>query len=1349
MKKQFILTLLCALSMAMAQAADGTYTFGTNGSVTMSGTTATFTSLSAGDLAQLNLSWNGTGANSASNWNTITKFVFEDGCVMNAEGDLTVLTNAKNSNIIKVAGWNFYADDDMPVDVIKAIASSTVCKGVVFPLNSTVSDADLDAFSITGQTTLKYLVRITEGGTKAYYCYYRAADAMADAGSYMYGATDLTINAEGSTTQASNFSTYTNQGTVKKMTVKNGYIQGDISFSSKVVESVTLSNIAILDANSGPGTLTFTNCEGLSEIRLINKTWMDSLAINNCDALDHIDLKAAALVRADLRYNKLKQEGGHTAMNGGLSITNNAKLRYIILPHNYENATSVNTTTLAGNTNLHAVIATAYLSEKVYDANGNVYKKGNGQDSTRYVTDENGKNVLTAVYNIYKGGIPDDMMAIAQSMTYDYCTVHCRKPIEGSGVETAVDLYDASGQYVKTLDFGIAPLSTQALDRQSESDVAGMNKFNTRVFDISRTVYDHPAEVVADNDFVKYIILPDNMDAVLTQSVKSGEQYKTLESRVELCDALVAAVSYCGDPDMGNGNSDSITTIKGIMIAQHEPGHVAEILDIKYHLWTDIVTAHQFYDPTIVTNLVLVGNYNTADICMMKNYAACIGADGHYVGAGLDAADQLPADKRGFKNWNNTAPLKRIDLTRALFPTNNDMRLGQFLVAAPEKLYLPIAAEQSEMPDSCMLGSTMQHLCIPGNIKRIGNYALWGNSNAGGTDYLHVYTTAIDDKGNGYPVREEDTKYNAEYIIDQWEYADSAWASYGLDDIKTRGGAITISENVTHIGQHAFAGTYIKDVYAMGKTAPTCSFNAFSSVSYTANNSGPSSITNGVSRDLYHVSHGWMTYLHYPEDCDDTNRKRYTDPTRRYTLPDANGETDGDGNLVRWPSFLDWNRAFAQACAGITWNYWKDAADGEEWAPQWGTTSGPYSGIASYTNWQAEPWNGDQLLASYYGTGATYNNWVDEEDATYLANFGQATNDDVVNSDYMGWHQFVLAYTQDYDHDDPQWDVTRIKDNDWYTICVPFDLTITQLREAFGPGVQLHALYGVKRDDVKEQIVLKFTKDLVAASQRWKFEDNGDYIIANRDDHLETITDDDAIMQSGYPYLIRPNMPQALLDSLSDGTLKRRTISYKHATKGTTYAYPVVPYVDYRVTATDADGNICTYVDSLGAKRNYTYTFVGRYDDDGLIPMYAYYLAHTAKKPQHKWYRKTSARDVAWKSGIAIIGPNWDVKVVDKTVTFSSNDQRITYQEMFTPVSSINDDLEAWKTGQAARAFSMSFESDEDDTQATGITEFTTTGDEEALPETGTIYTLGGQPVSGTALSKGIYIKNGKKFIVK
>jgi len=1393
MKK--LLSFLVMLCVAIGAWAEGKAT------VSDDETTVTFSGYSAGEIAKIS-SWDSYKSNK--------KIVFTNSS-LNSD-DVTALVNAQ----LSATYYNLYSAkvDDA---VLQTFASSiqNANSGLILPKDCGITDATIEAAPFT---SMPFVVRFS--GTTAYYSTTSAANlntAMAATYMYLSGITQLTTNANGSTTQASALQKYSGtNSTIKKMVTKNGTISGDLEFTSNTVDSLTLSNVKI------NGCYKLINCPDLVDLELINGTYIqDSLVVRGCKSLDNLDLKACA-IGPTASFTTLDNMTVTTYKNGHVAINDNPALRYIILPHNYQSKTGVNIE--KGNTNLYAIIATAYTSEFVYDETGNKLKVANGwQDSTRYMTDADGNLMITANYNIYKGNIPDDMMKIAQSVPYYQCTIHCLSADNEAVQSTTTTTTGPDGKQYVAL---------------TESDIEGMNGFNTQIFDISRTFYTDPKNVYASNEYVKYVILPDNMDYVLVNYYNPS--YPTFEKRVSGCSQLVGAVSYCGDPDKGNCNSDSIQQVKGIMTYTRFPGHVAELLNINWHLWEDVVTENRFFIRDSIKNVVMVGLLNAADICdgALWNY---VNSNGNYVGAGntdylvkknseyeSTSPSQLKCGLMGYVYNSNGASqwdsrqsmqnIKRLDLTRAVFPVQNDMRIAQMtnIVGAGKghdvTLYLPISAKMDSIPDSCLWvgnGTTVKEICIPGNVQHIGDYAFFSN---GGDELLHIYTTAIDSEGNGYPARESDAeKYDASKIVDMWD--DEEHSMENMGESSTKGGCYTFSSNLKSIGTKVFCSEQIKDVYSMATTAPKCKFNAFGGVSYFCNNSGPAAGSTTVSRNDFHTDNGWMTFLHYPENAADSEKAKYADQTRKFSIPDTDGLTDGNGEIVHWPTQAEYNRSEAQACAGITWEFWYDGNDGEKqengagvYCGDWrcSATSGllGFSGVETdvpgtwmagqdATKNAASTWQGNDLLYKYYGykldyatgnssnsarrrvkgsasstpnTSATYYEWVDTDhlDATY-------------DTDYMGWHQFVLAYTSMPVEE--TYDAYYAKD--WYTICVPTDLTKAEVLELFGvPGKydatidgksdkagtdvypEIRTLYGVDRNMKTQKITFQFTEDLTKG-KTWDFTAGSYYKDQEKDHYKDAADDNSVIMYAGCPYIIKPYVPVAI-DTMANYTYKPglwaitcKSGDLKDEIGNGTYIS--CPRLDYKVHAirTSEDGQTTDteYVQGSTDKSDedvYYYHFVGTYEKTAM-PQYCFFLSNSKKVPTKKWY-KNSKTTRNWNPTIAIMGALGTLKDSTEVVSFSGGKgaggttvHYITYEDV------IEDNLfDLSSSANIAPSYMMAFGHDDDEVVITGIKEVAT-AEEETIEENAPVYNISGQKVGNSfnGLSNGIYIKNGKKYVVQ
>jgi len=526
-------------------------------------------------------------------------------------------------------------------------------------------------------------------------------------------------------------------------------------------------------------------------------------------------------------------------------------------------------------------------------------------------------------------------------------------------------------------------------------------------------------------------------------------------------------------------------------------------------------------------------------------------------------------------------------------------------------------------------------------------------------------------------------------------------------------------------------------------------------------------------------------------------------PTRPATSlsPTAKGHTDGYGNIVGWPTQSEYSRSEAQACAGITWKFWKDGDYGEKqengagvYCGDWrcsatsggnGFTGGSTNVLTGWMAGDASSWAGNDILYKEYGykldyesgskayaaarkikgtassttnSGAKYYEWVDTDnlDATY-------------DTDYMGWHQFVLAYTsmpveETYDK--------YVKD-DWYTICVPTDLTKAEVLKYFGvPGEynatidgepssgdvypEIRTLYGVDRNMKTQMITFQFTDDLTQG-KTWKFTDSS-YYLDKEDDHYEEASDEnDIIMYAGCPYIIKPYVPVAV-DTMANYTYKPGTwvLSQKSGdlTSSVDETYLKCPRLDYKVHAvrTLEDGSTTqTELEegSTDESKVYYYHFVGTYEKTAM-PQYCFFLSNSKKKPAKKWY-KNSKTTRNWNPTIAIMGALGEVKDSKDTISYGGKkgDGVVVYNITYEDV--VEDNLFNLTSGaKVAPSYAMAFGHTDQEETVTGIVEVTTLNEEEDTA-TGTVYGINGQKVGNSleGLSKGVYILNGKKYVVK
>ncbi len=412
-------------------------------------------------------------------------------------------------------------------------------------------------------------------------------------------------------------------------------------------------------------------------------------------------------------------------------------------------------------------------------------------------------------------------------------------------------------------------------------------------------------------------------------------------------------------------------------------------------------------------------------------------------------------------------------------------------------------------------------------------------------------------------------------------------------------------------------------------------------------------------------------------------------------------------------------------------------------------------------------------------------------------------------NDYRGWHQFVLAATAHNSTIPFEPLRSWISDCDWWTICEPYDLRYSDLVKFFGYDRQgfekkipyLSKLMYVIRDVENQKITLMFSKNLMEYKEvmaegdgivhgtideqtKWPAQENG--INLGEEGY------DPIILHAGVPYLIRPNLVAESGSSFQrqfdiyknqDPDLYARLKASQDISAGKQFQmvyngeYTVPAYVvgydkegavsestvDSK-TITNEDGSSFTYTSgtikyngknvSYKISDDFSYTFVGTFYKSAM-PQYCYFLGYdSAKKKAVFRYSHVLDKDGwNWNNETGIICPNFDTTLAIHQAS-SMNDPA---RWVFNP-SNKTDNVDDYvkcddfpvgsSSGGSAKQFTMDFGASSDNV-ITGISEM------KVLPEATVkdtkIYTLDGISVGTSVknLPKGIYIVNGKKYVVK
>ena len=691
----------------------------------------------------------------------------------------------------------------------------------------------------------------------------------------------------------------------------------------------------------------------------------------------------------------------------------------------------------------------------------------------------------------------------------------------------------------------------------------------------------------------------------------------------------------------------------------------------------------------------------------------CYGLKNVVMSGQLNHDDINLATNQGTTNFGlSNADIETADLKWAVFPNQDDMCFNTAGWENLNTITLPIT-EQIKLPDHCFENcQKLPEVCIPGNYQYIGQEAF---KNC--TKLTHISTTLVT-------------------------------APTGFSD-DMGPNTITLPPALKKIGTGAFYNVVaITDVYVTTPNtseAPECEQDAFGEVTYW----GYNTIFDG-GRDWSRVrqtKNGVITaalaYLHWPSTEDMDRNKIYTDVTREYSIRALDTVTDADGDVIYFPSQNEMIRSYVEGKFGYTWE-------------AWGNTRFTYT---SHTS--------DNPPVVYYDisnpNGIQSGSTQAQVDAVSDANY-------TFDKRYEGWHQFVLSANFAYQ---PKTELpVAVKENDWYTICVPYDLTKSELLSAFGAeykeGVETKVngevitedkypevvtLMGVRRDKSQNLITLQFTHDLVANNQKWDFASynnvNATYDLNNL---YKTQTDaDPVIIEKGKPYLIKPYLSEEDLEKLQEGGFPT-IIGQKQADQWCT---PYDKYIVYATSDKDVKSNpgAQKFVDkddkelaSFDKTKVYVYHFIGTFEKKtGGVPMNTYYFSKSKSitNPEtgaykHMFFRHTmEGKAKTWSAYSCIIAP--------KDGGFQNT------WDQYPTLNISNSQNDSFPGTTASAKYIMSFDifddiDDEDEGVITSVN-----GIPVANGTSEKVYNLNGQCVGNSleGLSKGLYIMNGKKVIIK
>ena len=554
---------------------------------------------------------------------------------------------------------------------------------------------------------------------------------------------------------------------------------------------------------------------------------------------------------------------------------------------------------------------------------------------------------------------------------------------------------------------------------------------------------------------------------------------------------------------------------------------------------------------------------------------------------------------------------------------------------------------------------------------------------------------------------------------------------------------LEIPASVRYIGPFAFAVHYYQDIFFYGEKAPIMPVGtspyiqghgeqaAFSANTYMGNNGfNPgkewkegdifdNAYNDGyANRENYKNGGVYFTMLHYPKELKDDQRAAYTDITRVYKTaegdqkfcyaknnnPDSYVEVGKEsqdlkyggydaptkcdfgfqdtylGHQYVWPSQEQWRRSYVVNALGYNW-------DGK--TPYRPTLSDEDIAILSYAGFKE-------------GTGK-----------------GEYPRAELEKIAHLGTRMFVLA-DADVNEDkepekEPEYPVD-VKGGEWWTLCLPFNMTKAMVDETFGEGTQVclfdRVVRQVNETTRKNRIVLYFTQNVYKhktepkkADGTWNFQETA-----------PAPADDEIVIYAHESYMIHPTKTgKDVVFAVKNyqpavGSPTPTVVIGKNEYPGASSTPDNVPY---RYV-----GNYLESVDAQTASQSVDAQAL----QEVKIPKYSYVYASNGKETKF-WF--LTSDNMAWKPNKCVVQTN------------TRGDGERDHEEFF--------DYNA--TGAKQASF---FGEDFIDTPTSIEDEIVIiAGEGSDAP----VYSLDGTLVNTTGdltgLPKGVYIKGGKKYVVK
>lgn len=553
---------------------------------------------------------------------------------------------------------------------------------------------------------------------------------------------------------------------------------------------------------------------------------------------------------------------------------------------------------------------------------------------------------------------------------------------------------------------------------------------------------------------------------------------------------------------------------------------------------------------------------------------------------------------------------------------------------------------------------------------------------------------------------------------------------------------LEIPASVIYIGPYAFNYRQYQDVYFYGEKAPLMPLGsykldastkdlgtAFPQQTLNGNNgfdplpkegekiTGDDTSSGYANRENYKNQGVYLCMLHYPKELSDENRDTYTDITRVYkTYRTADGKfiatdtgtDDATDKVGKEEKDEILNAGLCHSFKKVTWGY-ADTYLGEQYIwPSHSQFNRAYCTASHSVKWDGV-------------TPVTCDLSAEEIAALKYAGYDTSKEnlDELKKIAHMGTRQFVLA-NADVNEDkepekEPEYPVD-VKGGKWWTLCLPFNMTKAMVDETFGKDTQVclfdRVVRQVNETTRKNRIVLYFTQNVYKhktepknADGTWNFQPTAqapadkDIVIYAHESYMiyPTKTGEDAV------FAVKNYQPAV-------GSPTPTVVMGKNEYIGASSAPDNVPY---RYV-----GNYLESVDAQTASQSVDAQAL----QEVKIPKYSYVYASDGKVTKFWFLTKDN---MTWKPNKCVVQTN------------TRGDGKRDHEEFF--------DYNA--TGAKQASF---FGEDFIDTPTSIEDEMVIiAGEGSDAP----VYSLDGTLVNSTGdltgLPKGVYIKGGKKYVVK